>query len=457
MEISQQSLQQEFLNNQTEILADLAEFIAFKSISAEPEFKEDCRNCAVWLQNYLTKLGFNNSALIETEEHPLVYADFQVDPDLPTVLIYGHYDVQPVGNLDEWKTDPFTLSFNKDNFYARGAGDNKGQTFYVLHALKFLIATKKLNCNIKILVEGEEECGSASTIKILPSLKERLKADSFYICDAVTFAPNIPILAVGMRGIFAFRLKITGPRKVLHSGHFGGLAKNPATELCKVIASFFNQDGTIAIKDYYADYIEPEESEMDFFKYLPDLGPVEQNIDFKLKGTEQNIDPKISNFFRPTIELNGMISGYTEDGSKSIIPASAAANFTCRTVPNQDNNKLISLIKEHVEQYCSPEFKIECRIKEAGCAGVRLSNSNVNDYAISVFKSLYSAEPIVYSDAATIGVIPTIVETISENGFVTGFGLESDNWHAVNEKFSIDRFCQGYVFSGLYFSGYPKS
>ena len=440
-------------SNQQRYLRELAELIAFKSVANNPENHPSCLACAKWLETHLSAIGFKTE-LLPTDGQPIVYAELIKDKALPTVLVYGHYDVQPADLSDGWDHDPFNMKIKGDDFFARGAGDNKGQTFYIIKAAEELIKADALSVNLKFMIEGEEEIGSPNTITALPKYADKLSADSLLICDDLMFSPAQPVISIGMRGIFALNIKLTGPSNDLHSGLFGGLLKNPAAEISKLVASLFNADGSIAVAGYYDNVSAVSDEDQKLIDSLPAKPEQAKLIGMPIAGTEKDFAPLESNLFRPTIEINGIQSGYNGPGSKSVIPAEAIANISCRTVHGQDSDRLLKLIQEHLKQHCPEDLKLEFTFEEPGCPGFKSSpNGPLAAKAKEVLDSLFPNETIFYSSPATIPIIPHLHKEIASDIVVTGFGHEDDAWHGLNEKFSVSRFRNGFVFTGKLLGG----
>ncbi len=446
-----------FQANKSTYLTELSEYISFKSVSADPAFIEDCNYCAKWLSKHLTNIGLN-SEILTTGGCPTVYAERIVDSKAPTLLVYGHYDVQPAAWDENWHSDPFVMTSKGDDLFARGIGDNKGQTFYIIKAVQHLLSKDALNnINLKFLIEGEEECGSPNTMKSLASWKSKLGCDQVLICDSMMLTPTQPVVAVGMRGIFAFNATLKGPDSDVHSGHFGGLIKNPATEMSKLVAKLFNEDGTIAVPGYYDAVPAPTEEDLSILDDLPNLNTMKEVVGMEALGTEKGIHPRISNMYRPTIEINGIQSGYNGAGSKSIIPSSATLNVTCRTVGKQDPEHLAKIIQKYLQEHCPKELTLTFEVRESGCSGIKLgANAKGKELAAQVFNEMFDSKCLFYTDPASIPIIPTLVKYTSEDLFVTGFGLQDDNWHGFNERFSISRFEMGFVFSTLYIERFAE-
>ena len=442
-----------FAENKEKTINELITFLKFPSISAQKEYFSDCLECADWLVRFLKNIGFK-SEILQTASKPVVYGEYLIDPDKKTVLIYGHYDVQPAKKEDGWHEDPFNPIIKDNNIIARGAVDNKGQIFYIIKALETLVKDNSLEYNIKIIIEGEEETGSIELTKNIPIWKEKLKADTLLVCDSGMTIANTPTIEVGMRGIASFNVQLQGPKQDLHSGAFGGLVKNPAKELVCLLAKLFDENGSIAIPNFYDNVPDVTLEEKQQIKSCP--FSEKELFDFTglpATGGEINYSPQERNGLRPTIEINGIQSGYNGEGSKTIIPAVAKANISCRIARGQDGKKSIEQIKKFLIANAAKEMKLEFTYDEFGCDGFVLNTkSRMTEIASQIFKDLYNKDVVFKYHGATIPIIPTLIKDCTKDGLATGFSLESDGMHSPNECFGLDRFENGYVFICLLLS-----
>lgn len=451
--MDKKSLENYFNEHQTRILSEFAEYLAFKSISAEKEYLPECLRCADWLNTHFKKIGFQTE-IIPTADRPFVYAEYIVDKSKPTLLAYGHYDVQPAKLEDGWDADPFKARFEGDKIIARGSGDNKGQNFYIIKAAEALISSKKLNVNLKILLEGEEESGSHSLITDIGRIAAKIKGDLLLVTDTTMLAENQPSIEVGMRGLFQLNVKLSGTTQDLHSGTFGGLFKNPAAELAKIVAKFYNPNGSIAIPGFYDDIPNISDSEkaaLGKIPYTEEL--IEQKFGAKPNGGEQGYSMHERRSFRPTLEINGFNSGYGGAGSKTIIPATAQLNITGRTVRGQNSARCLELITDFIIANAPKDMKLEIFNNSAQgqplCAPLDLP---ANKVAADVLYEVTGVAPLFNWHGATIPIMPKLFDICEGNGICTGFGLDTDGWHSPNEVFTISRFKQGFLFSGLLMS-----
>lgn len=446
-----------YKENENSYIEQLIEFLKFKSISAKSEHEQDCRDCTTWLIKELADIGLKTE-LLETGGKPVVYGEFLTNPDNKTILIYGHYDVQPAVIEDGWDHDPFIPEIRDGQIYARGAVDNKGQIFYCLKAVETYIKEGKAENNIKVIIEGGEEIGSEDLAKMIPTWKDKLKADTLIVCDSGMIAEGSPAVEAGMRGVGSLNFTLYGPKQDVHSGSFGGLIKNPAQELIRMLSKLHNEDGSIAVPNYYDLIPDISEEEKIAIESIPfSEEDLLSYTGLPATGGEIELSPIERNGLRPTIEISGVQSGYNGEGSKTIVPATAHCNITLRFARGQDGKLSISQIKKFLEENCPEEMKIECIHEEYGCDGFQISsNSKSITLAKEVFKEIFNKDTIVNYHGATIPIIPLLIENCAPEAVVTGTALETDGWHSPNEHFGLDRIAQGFIFITLFLSRYGK-
>jgi acetylornithine deacetylase/succinyl-diaminopimelate desuccinylase-like protein len=425
-------------------LQDFLEFLAIPSISSESAYDKETEKCAHWVQNRLDKLGFKTE-LWKTEKHPIIFAEKIVDKNKPTLLIYNHYDVQPVDPLELWDSPPFEPKLIEGKVFARGAQDNKGQCFYVLEALRHLTERgKPLPINIKLCIEGEEECGSESLHKIIASKEQALQADYVAIVDLGIPGPDTPAVTLGTRGLITLDLEVRGAKSDLHSGSHGGLAYNPIFALAKILAEAKDESGKITIPGFYDD-VEPFSDE-DRKKISFDFKESEYKNNFGIlpTGGETDLSPLERNWLRPTFEVNGISGGYTGDGFKTVIPAKAFAKISCRLVPGQSPAKIGELVKDYFEKKAPPGTQVAVHFHGEGGEAAR---SNPSSKGVAAFAHAYSevfGTPCKYIlEGASIPITPKLAKYSGGEPILVGLGLATDNIHAPNEHFSIDRLEKG--------------
>lgn len=435
-------------------ITEWREFLSIQSISTDTQFKAECRRCTEWLIAHLSALGLKVEC-VETVGQPAVFGELVVDTAKPTLLFYGHYDVQPVDPVSLWKSPPFTPEEREGRLYARGAQDNKGQLFYFLKALETVIKGKELAYNIKVLIEGEEECGSGGITKALPALQSRLKSDVLLVCDTGTPDERLGCLTMGLRGILHLEYRIHGPSKDLHSGVHGGLVKNPASVLARLIASLHDDEGKVAIPGFYDDVssIDPEDRKLANAFAFTDEWYVGQ-VGVLPTGGERGVAPMERRGLRPTIEVNGMYSGYLGEGSKTIIASSATVKISARLVAQQNPQKELARIIAYLEKSTPQEFRHEVLHSDAAGAALLVSSkSPVIQRARTVLMEITGTDPLFLWEGASIPFIPALIEASQAQPVLVGFGLEADNIHAPNESFALAQFEKGFLFCSRFLSG----
>lgn len=440
-------LQDAFEKNKKSAFEDYFTFLKYQSISSEPVFKEQVLACAGWVADYLKQIGFQVD-MWPTSGHPTIFAsNHSAGSKQPTLLIYNHYDVQPVDPLELWKTPPFQPTLRNGQVFARGAQDNKGQCFYVLLALKILMDLYgKLPINIKLCIEGEEECGSAGLSGILLQKKKELKADYLAIVDLGFSKSNKPAVTLGIRGMVAMDVEATGSRTDLHSGSHGGLAFNPIHALAELLSNVRDSSGKITIPGFYDDVKVLSKEEKAQVKFAFDQEEYLTTFGIHATGGEQDISPLERNWIRPTFEINGIHGGYTGSGFKTVIPAKAFAKVSCRLVPNQDPQKMGKLVAAYLESHAPQGTKVSVHLHKGGGKAVR---SNIHSKAVKAFSEAYNEIfqtpcEYIYSGAS----IPIVTELAAASGaevVMVGLGLPDDEIHAPNEHFGLDRIKNGFL------------
>lgn len=426
-------------------LKEYYQFLSFPSISSEPEFKKSLLECADWLMKYLKDLHFNVE-LWPTAGHPVIFAsNLEAGPDKPTLLIYNHYDVQPVDPLELWNSEPFKPTEREGQIYARGAQDNKGQCFYVIQALKYLLQQDgKLPINIKLCIEGEEEVGSHGLSGILKDKAKQLKADYLAIVDLGLRDPNIPALTLGIRGIVTMDVEVTGSKTDLHSGTHGGIAKNPIHALVELLATLRDDQGKVKIPGFYDQVTEmsPEDKKAITFDFNAD--DYDKNIGGKPTGGEKQFTPHERAWIRPTIEVNGINGGYWGQGFKTVIPSKAIAKVSCRLVPNQDPAHIAQLVADYLKKQAPEGVKVNVKIHPGFGKAVRIRpTSKVVKAFTQAFEEVFNHRCEYILAGGSIPIVTELAEACGGEVLMMGLGLDSDLIHAPNEHFGIDRIEKG--------------
>ncbi|HEV7738723.1 MAG TPA: M20/M25/M40 family metallo-hydrolase [Chlamydiales bacterium] len=429
-----------------QIRADYFRFLKFRSISTEPEFNTELIECAKWVRDYLTHSGFT-AKLIETTGHPLVFAEKKAaHPDKPTVLIYGHYDVQPIDPIELWESDPFEPTERDNHIFARGAADDKGQIFYAMVALRCLHELKiPLPANVKFCIEGEEECGSLGLTHALPTIKNMMKADSLLVVDFNAYDEKTPAISLGARGIGTFDVTLTGSTGDLHSGSLGGIAYNPNRALVELLSKLYDEEGKVAVDGFYDDVIEPSSEERHAYPAPHDKSYYTKAFGLEAFAGEKGRSLHEANVFRPTLEINGMAGGYFGAGFKTVIPSKAVAKLSCRLVPGQDPEKIRHQIQHFLQKHCVRGMHLEIAY-HGGAPAFR--GSLHSKLALAVSEAAEKATGVACKKMIAGGSVPVIAElakAIQADAVGMGYGLETDKIHAPNEHFDFHRFKLGFI------------
>lgn len=439
---------QEFVHgNQSRFLDELLELLRIPSISTLPEHKTDVARAAQFVADALSQAGLENVQVIPTGKHPLVYADWLHAPGKPTVLCYGHYDVQPPDPLELWKSPPFEPTIRDGNIYARGACDDKGQMYTHVKAAETLkaIGDGKFPVNLKFLIEGEEEIGGDSIAKFVAENPEKLKADVTLVSDTELFADGVPTLCVGLRGLIYTEIEATGPARDLHSGMYGGAAPNAVYGLIELLAKAKDADGHIRIPGMYDDVAAPDPAEIKSWQQLPfsEADFLQHEVGATALTGEPEQSVLARTWARPTFEVHGIAGGFTGAGSKTVIPAKAVAKVSMRVVPHQDPRKVVAALKKWVEENTPKGIRTEVRVLGAS-PGISV---NPHHPAINIAAKVFSealGKPTVFTRSG--GSIPIVGEFATHLGIPTalmGFGLPDDGLHSPNEKFRISNYYLG--------------
>jgi acetylornithine deacetylase/succinyl-diaminopimelate desuccinylase-like protein len=439
-----QDLKTWYKKNSKEILSDYFTFLKFKTISAKKNNPEMI-SCCKWLSEYLKKIGLK-AEIINTPVYPLVYGEMILDKKLPTLMIYGHYDVQPIDPIEQWKTEPFEPTIVDGEVYARGASDNKGQIFYSMVALRSLMElNKKLKVNIKFCIEGDEESSSKGLFSALDSLKDKLKSDYLLVVDFGIPKKDEPAITLGIRGLTTLSLEFTGSSNDLHSGEHGGLAYNPLRAVCELLGNLIDENGKVRIEHFYDDVEKLEKEEIRSYNLDFDVDAYKMAYGMKDIGGEKEFKGLVANWFRPTVEINGISGGYFNEGFKTVIPSKVQVKLSARLVPNQDPNKIAKLIKDFLEKKCPKA--IEIKVKQEG-GGKALRSKNESKIAVAASKAyeeVYCKPCKKILAGGSVPVVAEIVQKIKCEPVMMGTSLPDDNIHAPNEHFGLDRFEMGFL------------
>jgi acetylornithine deacetylase/succinyl-diaminopimelate desuccinylase-like protein len=420
------------------------EFLRLASVSAAPEHRDDMRAAARWVADRFKALGFTWE-LIETSGHPLVYAQSPLVPGAPTVLVYGHYDVQPADPLELWVSPPFEPAVRDGNVFARGATDDKGQMLTHVYSARAWIETQgRLPVNLKYIIEGEEEVGSESLEHFLADHADRLACDCIVISDGSQFAPGRPAITYGLRGIAYFELALAGPNRDLHSGSFGGSVTNPANALSAMLAALINEHGQIRVPGFYDDVVPLTPEERSQFAALSfDDGDYLRQIGVSASIGEEGYTLLERRWARPTFDINGLSSGYQGQGAKTVLPASAAAKFSFRLVPDQDPTKIAESLRRMLIELCTPGIRMTLT-EHHNSPGVLVPlDSPYVQAAARAIEHAFGCAPVYTREGGSIPIVSMFREKLGADVLLVGWGQEDDNTHSPNEKFSLADFHRG--------------
>jgi acetylornithine deacetylase/succinyl-diaminopimelate desuccinylase-like protein len=439
-----QNIKTYITENRDIILEDLFGLIRIPSISSQSEHKEDMIKAAQYWQKTLLAAGADKADVMETKGNPVVYAEKMVDPDAPTILVYAHYDVMPVDPLDLWKSPPFEPEIREGKIFARGADDDKGQSFMHAKAFEFMVKTGQLPCNVKFMIEGEEEIGSASMGEWCASNKEMLKADIILVSDTSMLAPDIPSITSGLRGLAYWQVEITGPNRDLHSGIFGGAVANPINTLSKMIADCIDDRGRITIPGFYDDVMEVKKEEREMLARAPfSESDYKKALNVQQLSGEEGYSTMERTGIRPTFDVCGIWGGYTGEGAKTVLPSKAFAKISARLVPNQDHHKISGLFKQYFESIAPKTVKVEVTPLHGGQGYVCPIDIPAYKAAEKAYHEVYGKIPVPVRSGGSIPIISTFEEVLGIKSVLMGFGLESDAIHSPNENFPLEQFFNG--------------
>jgi acetylornithine deacetylase/succinyl-diaminopimelate desuccinylase-like protein len=432
-------------SHRSRFLADLMEFVRFPSVSAQPKHAGDIRRCSAWLGNHLKKVGLQKVKVVRTHRHPVVYAEWLHAPSLPTVLIYGHYDVQPPDPLSEWASPPFEPTVRGNNLYGRGACDDKGQLFTHVKAIEgFLHATGRLPVNVKCLFEGEEEIGSPHLTDFVERNRRALGAQLAVMSDTRMLGPSRPSLTYSVRGQLGLEIEVRGPHHDLHSGNFGGAVHDPLQALCEIIAQLHDKNGRVAIPGFYNRVRRWTENERD---YMERNGPADKQI-LRDAETEAGWGERGYSLYervtvRPSLTINGISGGYEGVGGKAIIPSRALAKLSFRLVPDQDPREIEMIFRRHISRITPSTVKSIVRTNQLAKPAVIDRHHPALHAAAVAYCKAFGASPVFLRSGGSIPVVSTFQRVLSIPTVLMGFALPDDRIHAPNEKFHLPNFYKG--------------
>jgi acetylornithine deacetylase/succinyl-diaminopimelate desuccinylase-like protein len=431
--------------NREKHLAELKEFLAIPSISSLPEHKEDVQEAAKWVANSLTEIGMEKVEVHQTKGHPVVYGEWLKAEGKPTVLIYGHYDVQPVDPLHLWDSPPFEAEIRDNKLYARGASDDKGQSYMHVKALQAILETTgTLPINVKFLIEGEEEVGSPNLPLFVEENKELLASDIIVISDTGMIERGKPTICYGLRGLCGVQIDVTGPKSDLHSGLYGGAIQNPIHALVEIVNSFHNEHGQITVEGFYDQVAELTAAEKAAYEalgiknesYIEQLGVTEMFGEAGFTTQERT-------WVRPTLEVNGIYGGFQGEGIKTVLPSEAHAKITCRLVPDQDPDVIVELLQKHIKEHTPPGVTVNVSLFDKGKPFVTPFDHPAIQAAGRAYEMVYKVPTAFTRSGGSIPIVAAFDQILGKPVVLMGFGLPDENFHAPNEHFHLENFDKG--------------
>jgi len=436
-------------------ITELKEFLRFPSISTNPENKDDVKACAEYVKAHLESIGMENVKVMPTRGHPVVYADWlNAGSNKPTILIYGHYDVQPVDPVDLWTTPPFEADIRDGNIYARGSADDKGQVFIHFKALETHFKNNgSLPVNIKLIIEGEEEIGSINLGRFLEENTELLKCDVVVISDTAMYDKGIPAIGYALRGLCYMQVEVTGPNRDLHSGQYGGTVENPVNALAKMINTMKDDKGRITIDGFYDDVKQLTDIERKEFAKLPfSDNDYMKRLEVDELAGEEGYSTIERLWGRPTLDCNGIWGGFTGEGAKTVLPSKACAKISMRLVPNQDPDIIEKLFIDYINKIAPASVKVKCRGLHHGKPAITPINSKWINAAFEAFKQGFGKEPVFIREGGSIPIVVTFKEILGADTVLLGFGLPDENAHSPDEHLNLENFQKGIITTSIFYN-----
>jgi acetylornithine deacetylase/succinyl-diaminopimelate desuccinylase-like protein len=430
--------------NRDRFLEELFTLLRIPSVSAKPEHAQDMYLCAETLADLLLEAGADEAGVCDTAGHPVVFGQKIIDPKAKTVLVYGHYDVQPAEPLDKWKHDPFDPQVHDGAIWGRGANDDKGQLFMHVKAFEYLLQSGRLRHNVKFLFEGEEEISSPSLPAWIKAHRKLLKADLCLVSDTTMLGENVPSINCGMRGLSYLEVKVTGPKKDLHSGHFGGTVANPIQVLCEMIASLLDADGRVTVPGFYDDVVELSRADRKLLARAPfDLKEYKEFLDVRELRGERGYTPLERVGIRPCLDVCGIWGGYTGAGAKTVLPSEAHAKISMRLVPDQRSERITKLFERHFRKIAPKYVKVDVTPCEGGDGFLIPIGSDAYKAASRAIAEVYGIEPVPARGGGSIAILAEVQKILGIDPLLMGFGLERDTIHSPNESFLLKQFFAG--------------
>ena len=441
--------------NKERFYEELFSLLRIPSIRAKAEHKEDMRRCAERLAVLLMEAGADFAEVSPSDGNPVVYGEKIVDPALKTVLVYGHYDVQPPEPLEKWRTDPFEPVIHDGAIWGRGANDDKGQLFMHVKAFEYLVCTGQLRHNVKFMFEGEEEIGSPNLPKWIKANKKRLAADVCLVSDTTMISEKVPSINCGMRGLSYLEVKVVGPNKDLHSGHYGGAVANPINVLCEMIATLHDADGRVNVPGFYDKVVELSRADRKMLARAPfDLKEYKEFLDIKDIRGEKGYTTLERTGIRPCLDVCGIWGGYTGEGAKTVLPSEAHAKISMRLVPDQQSGEITKLFARHFKSIAPKCVKVEVKECEGGDGFLIPISSEAYKAAARAMTEVYGIEPVPSRGGGSIAVLAEVQKILGIDPLLMGFGLERDTIHSPNESYLLRQFFAGMESIALFYKYY---
>jgi acetylornithine deacetylase/succinyl-diaminopimelate desuccinylase-like protein len=430
--------------NKQRFLDELFELLRIPSVSADSQYKGDVARCAEAVKENMLKAGADKAEICPTGGHPIVYGEKMIDPSLPTVLVYGHYDVQPPDPLELWNSGPFEPVIKDEKIYARGACDDKGQMFMHIKALELMTKTNTMACNVKMMIEGEEEVGSANLGKFLGDNKDKLKADIVLVSDTSMISMEHPSIETGLRGLTYMEVEVTGPNRDLHSGVYGGAVANPINILCKMIASLHDENNHITVAGFYDKVQDMSDAERKALNEAPfDLEEYKRDLGIKEVWGEKGYTTLERTGIRPTLDVNGIWGGYTGEGAKTVLPSKASAKISMRLVPGQGSDEVAELFTKHFKSIAPDYVTVKVTALHGGEPVVTPTDSVAYKAAAKAIGTSFGKEPILTRGGGSIPIVALFESVLGLKTVLLGFGLDNDNIHSPNEKYDVYNYFKG--------------
>ncbi len=445
-------------NNKDRFLSELLDLLCIPSVSADSKYKADVRRAGEFIKQKLQEAGADKTEICETAGHPIIYGEKIINPTLPTVLVYGHYDVQPADPLNLWDSPPFEPVIKNEKIYARGACDDKGQVYMHIKAFETMMKTNSLPCNIKFMIEGEEEVGSANLGIFVKANKAKLKADIILISDTSIIANDTPSIDVGLRGLSYLEIEVVGANRDMHSGVYGGAVANPINVLCEMIASLKDENQHITIPNFYDDVLNLTTQERAELNLAPfDMKAYIEDLEIDATRGEKGYTVLEQTGIRPTLDVNGIWGGYTGEGAKTVLPSKAFAKISMRLVPNQSSEKITALFQNHFTKIAPKGVKVTVKPHHGGEPVVTPTDSVAYIAASKAMEETFGKKPIPTRGGGSIPIVALFEKELGLKSVLMGFGLDSDAIHSPNEHYGLFNYFKGIETIPLFFKYFAET